>query len=287
MVASAAALWGTFSLFFRSAEHAANEAGQTLGSATESFVFFLVVLVALAPTALRKRPLKTPTREALLWLLFFTVADAVNVLAYFSAMQMTSIAVSVVTHYSAPLFVALLSPLLLKEPKTKGLWPALTVATLGLVLLVEPYKANSENSAGGALMGLLSGVLFAFVMMSMKRLGSFFSSDQILVLHYPGALLILYFFIPEGQLTHLPLSAWVLLILAGALPGVLGGLLFVEGIRHLTASRAGILTLIEPVVAGLLAIFVWNERPGALAYFGAGLVLFSAYRVITSPALPP
>lgn len=279
MVAAAASMWGTFSIFFRNAERLVEAEGGSLGPATQSFFFFGVVLVVLGPLALKKKPLKRPTRTAWIWLVFFSIADAVNVLCYFAAMQRTTVAIAVLTHYLAPILVALSAPWLLKEPAQRGLWSSALFAFFGLVLLLEPHQAPGEASMLGALLGVSSAVLFAGAMMSMKRLGEWFSSDQVLCLHYPLGLVILYWAIPNGELS----MGWkplALLIACGLLPGTIGGLLFVEGMRRLPASRAGILTLIEPLVAVAVSIWLWHERPGPIALLGAVIILIAAYRVM-------
>jgi RarD protein len=279
MVVGAASLWGTLSLFFRNAERLAAAEGATLSPATESFVFFGVVLVLLGPVSLRERPTAPPSRAAWLWLAFFSVADAGNVLLYFGAMQKTSVAVAVLSHYLAPVFVALLAPLVLSEPRRAGTWSAVGVALLGLVLLLGPTRDGGSAPILGATLGACSALLFAGAMMSMKRLGSWFTASQILCLHYPVALLIFFFFIPQGELASLGAKSWTLLILCGLIPGTAGGLLFVEGMRRLPASRAGILTLIEPLVAVLIGALAWHERPGLMAFFGGSIVLLAAHRV--------
>lgn len=286
MVAGAAALWGTFSLYFRNAERLAAKQGTTLSSATESFVFFAVVFVLLSPISILKKPLAPPTKEALLWLAFFSIVDAVNVLFYFAAMQKTTVAIAVLTHYLAPVFVALLAPRVLGEPKSPGTWLSVAIALFGLTLLLEPHEAVGNASFIGALLGTGSAVLFAGAMLSMKRLGAWFSSAQVLTWHYPGALLILFLFIPRGELSSLGTGPWLLLILSGLLPGTVSGLLFVEGMRRLPASRAGVLTLIEPLVAVLVGFLIWNERPGLVALVGGAIVLYAAYRVLTAEPVP-
>jgi drug/metabolite transporter (DMT)-like permease len=220
-----------------------------------------------------------------LWLAFFSVADALNVLLYFAAMQKTTVAIAVLTHYLAPVFVALASPRILGEPRVRGIWTAVGLALVGLSLLLEPHKADGDTSLIGAGFGAASAVLFAGAMLSIKRLGTWFSSTQILVWHYPGALLILFLAIPAGELIALNWKVLGILCLCGLVPGALGGLLFVEGIRRLPASRAGVLTLIEPLVAVMMGIFVWGESPGIVAFVGGSVVLFAAYRVVTSTAV--
>lgn len=286
MVASAAALWGTFSLFFRPAQRMVEERGGHLSAATESFVFFGVVFLILAPRSLSRQTLSPPTARAWAWMALFSIADALNLLLYFGAMHRTTVAIAVLSHYLQPVIVAVLSPWVMQEARRRGVGWTATLAVVGLALLLEPHTLFDPTSADdtsqpilGAAMGAGSAVLFAAVMFSIKKLGSWFSSNQILTLHSPGALLILYLFVPPGEL-DMGIDAWVILILAGLLPGTLGGYLFVEGVRHLPPSRAGILTLLEPVVALIIGVVFWHERPGLVALLGAMIILFSAYRVL-------
>ncbi len=287
MVAGAACLWGSFSLFFRPAERMVEEAGGQLSAATESFIFFGVVFLVLGPQSLFKKPLSSPTPQAWGWLALFSVADALNLLLYFGAMQRTTVAIAVLTHYLQPIIVALASPWVMKEVRQRGTGVSALTAVIGLGLLLDPKiilggttpTASGAQPVLGATMGAMSAVLFAAVMFSIKKLSTWFSSNQLLCLHYPGALLILYAFIPSGEL-NMGLVPWTILVLAGLIPGTLGGYLFVGGVRHLRPSTAGILTLIEPIVALLVGVAFWGERPGWLALIGACIILMSAYRVL-------
>jgi drug/metabolite transporter (DMT)-like permease len=285
MVTGAASLWGTFSLFFRPAEKLVEEAGGHLSAATECFILLWIVFVVLSPSSLLRKPQVTPPKSALFWLFLFSVADALNVLLYFGAMQRTSVAVAVLTHYLQPVIVALLSPWVMREARQRGTGWAALGAVIGLALLLDPVHLLSAPDSDhhqpvlGATMGALSAVLFATVVFSIKKLSAWFSSNQIQCLHFPGALLILYAFIPPGEFSmgYKPAG---LLLLAGLIPGTLGGYLFVEGLRHLRPSTAGILTLLEPIVALLVGILFWKEHPSAIAFVGASVILFSAYQVL-------
>src|SRR3954471_23507723 len=93
MVTLAAASWGTWSLFLLPTGLPAY--------LTSPLLFAVIALVAL-PLA-RREPRVTWTRERM-WLLAGNVLfDASNVLTFFTAMRYTTVAISVVTHYLAPI----------------------------------------------------------------------------------------------------------------------------------------------------------------------------------------
>ena len=100
-IALASCTWGTWSLFFRPAE-----ARGGVTPALEAFVVLGTILVATAPLALRDRlPGPRPVRA---WALLAAQGgfDAINALLFFAAMQKTSLAIAVLTHYLAPVLVA-------------------------------------------------------------------------------------------------------------------------------------------------------------------------------------
>jgi DME family drug/metabolite transporter len=70
-------------------------------------------------------------------------------------------------------------------------------------------------------------------------------------------------------------------LVAGAIVLAVGAtLLYLNGLRRVPASRAAVLTLIEPVVALFIAAVVWGEPLTIRAGLGAALVLAGAYLVL-------
>jgi drug/metabolite transporter (DMT)-like permease len=73
------------------------------------------------------------------------------------------------------------------------------------------------------------------------------------------------------------------IVAAGAvLPGALGGLFFVWGLRRIAASHASTLTLLEPLVAVTLAAVLLGERLAPAAALGAALILGGAAIVVST-----
>ena len=98
--------------------------------------------------------------------------------AHFSAFKLTSIANTVILLYTGPVYVAVLSPLLLKEVREKRANICLILSVLGMLLIYNQGLGNELNNKG-LLFGALSGILFAFVIISTKKLSKFYSSITI------------------------------------------------------------------------------------------------------------
>lgn len=281
MIALAASAWGTWSLFFRPAE-----AMGGVSPALEAFVIYATILGATAPLALRDRPRRRRPLRAWLLLGIQGVFDALNGLLFFWAMQKTTLAVAVLTHYLAPVLVSLGAPFMVGERVTLRTWGSLGLALTGLVVLCEPWRGHERAAWTGAALGAGSAVFFAASLLAAKRLGRHFAPTEILAWHLPTALLTIACFLPASVLSAPP-PGLGLLVLAGLGPGALAGVLFIRGLAHTDASRASVLMLLEPVVAVVVGILAFREWPGGAAFGGAALVLIAAHRVLSSASRPP
>jgi drug/metabolite transporter (DMT)-like permease len=279
-IAVAAAGWGTWSVFLRLAE-----AKRPIAPELETFVVLAIIATVLLPSAIRATSRRVLNRPPMDWCLVaaFGISDALNCVLYFTAMQTTSVGVAVLTHYLAPLLVAICAPLVLREPRRSGTLAYLTVGLLGLFLLLTPWPDQAGIAGArlvkGSLLGLGSAVFYAASVLFNKRLSRRFEASELVVYHLPSALVVLALLVPHGGWVLSPVGfAW---LLAGALgPGAIAGIVFVRCIRVVPAGRASVLTLIEPLTALTIAALVWGEPLGMRGLFGAGAILASGYFVV-------
>jgi DME family drug/metabolite transporter len=243
------------------------------------------MLVTMVPFAVfaRRRAVARGTvsatsrpRAAWLLLLFLGLSDAGNALCFFGAMQKTSVAVAVLSHYLTPLFVAALSPWVLGEPARRSTWGALFLALSGLVLLLRPWQAAGGDDVVGALLGASSAVFYATNVFLSKRLEGPF--DAVEIASWPKLTstiaLVVVAVALGGTLPTTP--ALLVLVLGGLLCGALPTVLFYAGLRRTQASQASVLTLVEPLVAVVLGVVVWGEALHATGVVGGACVLVAA-----------
>jgi drug/metabolite transporter (DMT)-like permease len=277
-VAAAAAGWGSWGLLLRLAERAQPVAAQLTTLLVMSTMF--VVVFPLAWRATRRRTTGRPLRE---WALLgvFGVTDALNAVLFFGALQTTSVSVAVLTHYAAPLFVAVGAPLVLGERRHPQTLPAVLIGFAGLLLLLAPWKVQSADATvlRGAALGLGSAVFYAVNVLLNKRLSASFAAPEILSYHMPPALLLVALLVPSGAWV-LPATALPWLLLGAIGPGALGGVVFMRSLASIPAAHAATLTLLEPVTALLLAALVWGEQLSALGLLGAVAILAAGAWVV-------
>ena len=272
MVAIAASLWGTWSLVLRPAERIS-----ALDPVFETFLMFATMAVTVMPFALRDRPATRRSRRSWALMVALGATDAANVGCFFWAMQKGSLAVAVLFHYLAPLFIALTAPLVLGE-SVRFPGAALACALGGLALLVGPGTQANGDTTASAVLGTASAVFYAMTTLLNKRLERDFSVRELLAYHAAASALLLTPFL-FTSLGGTPLA--VACVVAGAVVLSSGGsLIYLHGLRRVPASRAAVLTLLEPVVAVFVGAAVWGEPVTVRGAFGALLVLVGAYLVL-------
>jgi len=280
-VALAATAWGTWSLFLRPA---------AVDPRWSSAIMLGVVTLAAAPTLLRagaRGPSEGPPRVSREWwaIVGLGVFDAANAGLFFAAMSVTSVAVAVLSHYLAPVFVASAAPFVLGTPRAKGALPMTTVALIGLALVLEPWRV--QGSVGrpllGAALGAGSAVFYAANVLITKRVGPRFTAEEQLVYHAALSALILaaLAFVVRAPLPSV--RGGLLVAVASVVIGATAGLAFLQGLKRIPAEHAGMLTFLEPMTAVLVAWAFWGERPGISAALGGTLVLAAGVLAIRAP----
>ncbi|MBI5640634.1 MAG: EamA family transporter [Nitrospirae bacterium] len=198
----------------------------------------------------------------------------VNAFTYYYAFQHTSIANAVLTHYTAPVIVAFLAPVFLKEKITIRIVLAIAVASLGLWIMLDGFSLR-EGQAEGIIAGLISGFAYAVVIILARvytqglnpLVLTFFQNTVIAILLLP--------FVRE-----LPLHALWSFVLMGILHSTIAPVLYYQGLKFVSANRAAVLGYLEPVSAIIFSMIFLDEHPGVYALAGGTLIVVSGYMTL-------
>jgi drug/metabolite transporter (DMT)-like permease len=199
---------------------------------------------------------------------------------YFAAIKQTSVASAVLITYAAPIFMALLAPLLIREHVPAVSVGALAVSMIGITAISLSGGSGDEAvRAGGVVLAILAAITYAFMIVLLKRWASEVHPTTVIVWQEGIAALVLspaLLFADLGGVTGADVA--YLLILGIALTG-LTGVLYVTGLRWVPATTAGILAYMEPVSAAVLAAVILGQSltpaviVGGLAIVAAGVVV--------------
>jgi len=195
------------------------------------------------------------------------LAYAGTVVLFVIATKLTSAANAIFLQYTAPIYIAIISPWVLHE-RTKPLdWLLILVALCGVALFFVDQL--SFEGLSGVIAALASGVSFAWLTVFMRRHRNE-SPESILLL---GNILTLLFAAPwMFPFANLERNGiWILLL--GVLQLAIPYLLYSQAIKHIRALDAAIISIIEPILNPIWVILVKGEHASRWSIIGGAIVL--------------
>lgn len=210
------------------------------------------------------------------------VVYAATLTTFVVANKLTTSANAIFLQATAPLYVLILAPLLLKERWSgRDLWFFAAMAGGLWCFFLEdaqPSHTAPDPSLGNRI-GLASGVGWGLTMIGLRWLSKQGSGDQTMQAVVAGnalaALGCLGWVSFQGELAlgNVSLSSWSWLIYIGVFQIALAYLLVTRAVRHLEALEVTLLLLLEPVLNPLWTLLVHREIPSFWALLGAGILL--------------
>lgn len=194
----------------------------------------------------------------------------------FTAIELSTIPIATSLLYTGPTFVTIISFFLFKEPFTRIKIIALFMTLLGTCLVVGLSPGNLNNlDFASILFGLGSGLGYALYSIFSKYSLQKYSSLQVTSFTFIVAAVTLLPFFPYQEKFSLLLDATALFyaIGLGILPTALAYILYTYGLQYTEASKASILSTIEPVVATLIGIFIFLETFTFVQMLGMGCII--------------
>lgn len=207
-------------------------------------------------------------------------AYAATVVQFVLATKLTTAANAIFIQDTAPLWVLLLSPLLLAERPGRGELLAIPVYAAGLGLFF--LDDLSAGQLAGNLLALSSGVAFALSIMGLRRLRGDGAPAALVWGNLLAATAALPFWGsgPAARPADLALLAYLGVFQLGV-----SYLVFTRGLEHVPAVEASLLVLLEPVLNPIWTFLLAGERPGPWALIGGAVVLAATIWRTVAPAL--
>ena len=272
LVIAAACLWSLSGLF-----------SKTIGLSGPVMATYRA-LFAAAVLALLLRGRKRPVQPAIFsMMLCFVVMNA----SFVTAMTLTTAANAIFLQYSAPLFVFIGSVFWLKEPVTRAGLISLAIGMAGVAIIVAGDLAADPL---GISLALLSGVAYAGVFLHLRFLKE---EDPYWLTFYNhlAAGLVLIPFLPlisgPSLPWQIPWTGMAAMALFGIVQMGLPYVLFAKGVQKVTAQKATLIALLEPLLNPLLVFMALGETPSQWTLAGGALLFFCVVRQFASPRPKP
>ena len=229
---------------------------------------------------------------------------ALHFATWITSLEYTTVASSVVLVSTAPMWVALLSPLTIKEPLTRLILFGMGLALLGSIIIGLSDTCSwgdmrlvcpslKEFIRGRAFVGdflaLVGAWMAAGYLLIGRRLRAGMSLvPYVFVVYGAAALVLIAIMLAAGQTPWgYPPQATIWFLLLALVPQLLGHSTFNWALGYLSAAFVSITLLGEPIGSTILAYLLLQEAPTGLKIFGAILILAGIYVASQSGANPP
>ena len=197
-------------------------------------------------------------------------------LCFFYSTRHAGVAVAtVITIGSSPLFARLIGALRHRPPPHRLWYLAALILSVGLAFLSSAQDADSQVELVGVISALVAGLSYAiYTECAAVLLDQKLDSTAVM-----GVLFLSAGILTSPFLLFRPVS-WiatqrgvVMIVYLGIVTLSLAYVAFGKGLKKLVPTTVVMLTLLEPVVATLLAYFVLHEKVSGPTWFGTVLVL--------------
>jgi len=249
---------------------------------TGALLGFVLVLLLTAPERLRVNRRELP----------FLAVWGIGGLAfvqwfYFLAIHRLAIGIALLIEYVAPLIVALWARYVFQEPVRRRIWLALAFALAGLALIVD-VRHGGTISTGGIVFALCSAAAYTFYLLLAEHGVGDRDAVSLLAWGFGFGALFWCFVAPWwafptsrvadnvsllGRLSGERLPVWALMAFVIVIGTIVPFFLLVSALRHLPATRVGIIAMLEPVGATIVAWAWLNESLSTVQLVGGAIVL--------------
>lgn len=268
----AVCLWGTAG----TVSSIAMDEGASVTQLT-AFAFVISSLVFLPLVALFDRQSLRIKRKDFPEFLMFSIAAGVFLnLAFFGAIHLTSVTLTIVLNFSYPSIVTVASFFLFGEKMSLGKILALPLTFTGCVLVALAQDLGEGISFGvlGILLGLGSACGSAAYYLWGKKLEERYSPITVVLYLFVLSAIMLVMVANPISLANasIPATAWIFIFVLALFPGIIGFATSMIALKHIEASKASIVSSIEPVIAVALAFAILSEKVTSVQLVGVALV---------------
>jgi drug/metabolite transporter (DMT)-like permease len=239
-------------------------------------VFFASIALFLFFLFSRQSMRVSPTKNYAVFILLGFILAA-HWVAFFQSIQISTVAIGLLSYSSFPVFTTFLEPFLFKEKIQISTLLYALLCVLGIFLIIPRFDLT-DSVYQGVLWGLFAGFTFSILTIFNRKLSQIYSSLLITFYQDLWATLFLFpfFFILQP---HLAGKDILLLLILGIFCTALSHSLFIKGMRLIKAQTAAIISSLEPVYGIIMALFILKEVPTLRTILGGIVILGTTFMV--------
>lgn len=216
--------------------------------------------------------MRIKTNSARKIILLSSILLGAHWVTYFYSLQLSNVAIGMLSLFTYPVITALLEPVILKTTLHKSSLVLAIISFAGIALLVP--ELNFDNSYTlGITIGIFSALCYSVRNILLKKQVS--STSGITLMFYQLLIISLLLWpttFMDGVRLDRVMFNWEALLLLGLFTTATGHTLLVLSFRHFTISTVSILSALTPLFGTLLAYLFLDEVPAGKTLLGGGLI---------------
>jgi len=235
--------------------------GRVVFSASALLIFCLIL----------KQPLRIKERRTVALLAGAGVILALHWSMFFLSIEISTVAIGIITFSAFPLFVTFLEPVFFKEKLLRRNVAAAMMIIAGVIVAIPQFSFENRVFTGIAA-GMLASLAYAALTLINRNLVKSQPSAVIALYEqaFAAAALAPCLFFIKTQPTAQDIA---LLVLLGVVMTSLAHTLFISALKRLTARTAGVISSMEAVYGIALALILLGEVPAAREIIGGGIIV--------------
>jgi drug/metabolite transporter (DMT)-like permease len=245
----------------------------SIDSAFYAFFRFLVGFIVVCLLMVLKGQPPAPKRYHLL--VGRTLGNCIAVYCFYQAVRYTSVAEANILNMTYPIFVVILSWVLLRSQRDPVAVAMVAVAVGGIWLILQPARVGLGLDS---LWGLASGVSAAVAIVYLNLSRQYHDANTVLFYMFGLGAVLMFVFFHDRFFWPDHTQAYYLLLCGGA--GIAGQFLITLGFRYVTAVEGGVISSTRILLAALLGPWLASDPTlgpagwlGALLIFGINVIL--------------
>lgn len=199
---------------------------------------------------------------------------AVHWTTFFLSIQVSTVAIGVLTFSTFPLFITFLEPLMFGERIKIADVICACIMFIGVIIIVPEFHL-SNNITMGIIWGMTCSLLYAALSLINRKFVKKYSGRLIAFYEQGTATLVLlpalFIYRPTFTMTNI-----FLLLILGVLFTAVAHSMFINGMKNIRAQTAGMIASLESVYGIAAATVLLGEIPSSNEFTGGVLILSAA-----------
>jgi drug/metabolite transporter (DMT)-like permease len=215
--------------------------------------------------------LKFDVRKNGVSFLFGGLFLGIHWITYFYSLQLSNVAIAMLSLFTFPVITALLEPLFFKM-KLDAWQIFLGIIVLVGIYFLMPNFDISNDYTKGVLIGVVSAFFYALRNIVLKKQLVIYQPTMLMFHQLLFLSFLLWPVLFMFDTTNITVQ-WPAILTLAIVTTAIGHTLFVVSLKNFSASTAGIFSSIQPVYGIMLAYFLLDELPSANILIGGFLIL--------------